>query len=247
MKVAGRRSSASAAARASDPVPRGANVPVTAMPTVPAVDGDWLAAPGGSSWHAPRDLLRCALSARSSVHVPADSIERQAKAPRRPAVEALLSSSTLPAVASDRGRDLNDEGRVALRQPRFTRWCPCASSATGERRSSPVPEAPDLTGCSRAPHAPLAGRRGLRHRAHRHPHAAAQRAARLQRLGGAVRRAPAPGEAAERRRDVARPYGRGCSAQVPCGECGVARLCVSRRTALVLLWEQLHMCRPLYL
>ena len=96
------------------------------------------------------------------MHVPADSIERQAKAPRRPAVEALLSSSTLPAVASDRGRDLNDEGRVVLRQPLFTRWCPCASSGTGERRSSPLPEAPDLTRCSRAPSAPLAGRRGLR-------------------------------------------------------------------------------------
>ena len=34
---------------------------------------------------------------------------------------------------------------------------------------------------------------------------------------------------------MARPYGRGCSAQVPCGERGVARLCVSRRTALVAL------------
>ena len=113
--------------------------------------------------------------------------------------------------------------------------CPCASSATGERRSSPVPEAPDIIRRSRAHHAPLAGRRGLRHRAHRHPHAAAQRAARLQRLGGAARRAPAPGEAAERRRDVSRPYGRGYSAQVPCGERGVARLCVSRRTALVAL------------
>eukprot|EP00966_Prymnesium_polylepis_P142806 3297374-Prymnesium_polylepis.1 len=45
----------------------------------------------------------------------------------------------------------------------------------------------------------------------------------------------APGEAAERRRDVARPYGRGCSAQLPCGERGVARLRVSRRTALVAL------------
>ena len=196
---------------------------------------------------ARRNVLRCASSARSASHAPVDSFERQAKASRRPAGEALLSSSTLPAVASDRGRDLTVEGRVALRQPLFARWCPCASSATGERRSSPVPEAPDLTGCSRAPHAPLAGRRGLRHRAHRHPHAAAQRAARLQRLGGAVRRAPAPGEAAERRRDVARPYGRGCSAQAPCGERGVDRLCVSRRTALVALWEKLHLCRPLYL
>ena len=58
------------------------------------------------------------------MHVPADSIERQAKAPRRPAGEALLSSSTLPAVASDRGRDLNDEGRVVLRHPSIYKVVP---------------------------------------------------------------------------------------------------------------------------
>jgi hypothetical protein len=79
------------------------------------------------------------------------------------------------------------------------------------------------------------------------PAVGAQHAPHLQRLGAAARRPAAPGEAAERRRDVARPYGRGCGAQVACGECGVARLCVSRRTVLVALWEKLHMCRPLYL
>ena len=191
--------------------------------------------------------MSCALSARSSVHVPADSIERQAKASRRPAGEALLSSSTLPAVASDRGRDLTVEGRVALRQPLFARWCPCASSATGERRSSPVPEAPDLTGCSRAPHAPLAGRRGLRHCARRHPHAAAQRALvcngsaaprdeprHLERLlSGGVTWPDRTVEAAVRRRHAGTVVWSICAA--PAGP------------LLVALWERLTTGRPLNL
>ena len=65
----------------------------------------------------------------------------------------------------------------------------------------------------------------------------------LQRLGAAARRPAAPREAAERRRDVGRPCGRGCGAQVACGERRVARSCVSRRIAAATLWESFRTCQ----
>ena len=51
---------------------------------------------------------------------------------------------------------------LARRRPLISRWCPCSSSVASEGLPSPHPEASDLTLRSRAPHAPLAGRRGLR-------------------------------------------------------------------------------------
>ena len=48
------------------------------------------------------------------MHVPVDKIDRQAESLRRPTGESILHSSTLSAAASNRGRDHNDEGRVAL-------------------------------------------------------------------------------------------------------------------------------------
>ena len=129
-------------------------------------------------------------------------------------------------------------GQVALAQPLSVRCCPGTSSAAGECLARPLPDASDLTWCSRAPPAPLAGRCVLRQRARHHPLLGAQQAPHLQRLGAAVRRPMPLSEGAKRQCGVGRPCGRGCGAQTPGYARCAALLRDSRCTRVRRLYEK---------
>ena len=113
-----------------------------------------------------------------------------------------------------------------------------AHCAAGECLARPLPDASDLTWCSRAPPAPLAGRCVLRQRARHHPLLGAQQAPHLQRLGAAVRRPMPLSEVAKRQCGVGRPCGRGCGAQTPGYARCAALLRDSRCTRVRRLYEK---------
>ena len=176
--------------------------------------------------------LRCASSARSASHVPADPARPHSRDPEVHHGDMALRARVLLVMAG--------QYRPALH-------------LTGQRASLGLPGGLYLQGGAHAPQVlqvsagpvhslkPQASH-GARTRHARHSQAAIASdtacavnfmqpldrwltSAHLQRLRGAARRCAAPGEAAKWQLDVPQAYDRGRGAQVACGERRVACLC----------------------